>query len=58
MCNEKGDLYIFDLPFFKNGRKIKSNYSSNITSLLVINNLKTLLVANDKGIIDIFSVLN
>ena len=58
ICNQYGDLYIFDLPFFENGRKIKSNQSSEINSMISINKMKTLLIADEKGIIDIFSLLN
>ena len=57
-CNSSGDIFIFDLPFFDNGRKIASTQSIDVTAVIPVNNRKTLLLGDDKGIIDIFSLLN
>ena len=58
VCNKKGDLIILDLPFFEQGRRINSNVNVNVCSALLINKHKSLLVADDRGAIDIFSVIN
>lgn len=58
VCNKKGDLIILDLPFFEQGRRINSNVNINVCSALLINKNKSLLVADDRGVIDIFSVIN
>jgi hypothetical protein len=58
VCNKNGDLIILDLPFFEQGRRLNSNVNINICSAILINRNKTLLVADDSGMIDIFSVMN
>jgi hypothetical protein len=56
LVNSKGDLYIFELPLLENGRRISSSQKIEVSSLLPFNKNKILLLADQNGLIDIFTL--
>ena len=59
LTNQKGDLYFFDLPFIKNGRKIESGNSQEIQvdKACSLRDGQSLVMQDCFGYMDVFSLI-
>jgi hypothetical protein len=55
--DQRGDVFLFDLPFFEVGRKINSNQSNRAKHLSMFLNNKLAMVVDEKGYVDILTTL-
>lgn len=55
VINQRGDVFLFDLPFFECGRKINSNQNNVIKHLSMFLKKKLAMIIDHRGYIDILS---
>jgi hypothetical protein len=55
ITNRRGDIMVFDVPFFEHGRKISSNQQNNVRHVSTFLKNKLAMVVDDRGYIDILS---
>lgn len=57
-CDAAGNFFFFDLPFFDNGRKNKSNQGGKIEHIVSLNDDKALLLVDEKGTVSFLSCVD